>query len=132
MEVDWAGTKIGYFDNDLGELSEASLFVAVLPCSQLIYAEPFRDEKLPSWIEGHVKAFGYIGGAPKTIVPDNLKSGVTNSDFYEPLLNKTYNEMADYYGTVILPARLLCVSMVQFVRSNVGIFLCSNQRKRSY
>lgn len=106
MEVDWAGTKIGYFDNDLGELSEASLFIAVLPCSQLIYAEPFRDEKLPSWIEGHVKAFGYICGAPKTIVPDNLKSGVTNSDFYEPLLNKTYNEMADYYGTVILPARV--------------------------
>ena len=31
-------------------MSEASLFVSVLPCSQLMYAEVFRDEKLPSWI----------------------------------------------------------------------------------
>lgn len=61
MEVDWAGTKIGYYDADLGEMNEASLFVAVLPCSQLMYAEPFRDETLPSWVTGHVNAFGYIG-----------------------------------------------------------------------
>lgn len=106
MEVDWAGTKIGYYDDELGEMNEASLFVAVLPCSQLMYAEPFRDETLPSWVTGHVNAFGYINGVPKTVVPDNLKSGVTTPDFYEPQLNKTYHEMADYYGTVILPARV--------------------------
>ena len=106
MEVDWAGTKIGYYDNDLEEMSEASLFVSVLPCSQLVYAEPFRDEKLPSWIAGHVNAFRYIGGVPKTLIPDNLRSGVTHANFYEPVLNKTYNDMADYYGTVILPARV--------------------------
>ena len=106
IEVDWAGTKIGYYDNDLGEMSEASLFVSVLPCSQLIYAEPFRDEKLPSWIAGHVNAFRYLGGIPKTVISDNLKSGVTKVNFYEPGLNKTYREMADYYGSVILPARV--------------------------
>lgn len=106
MEVDWAGTKIGYYDNDLGKMCEASLFVCVLPCSQLIYAEPFRNETLPYWIAAHVNAFKYIGGVPKTIVPDNLKTGVTQANFYEPKLNKTYNEMADYYGTVILPARV--------------------------
>lgn len=87
-------------------MSEASLFVSVLPCSQLIYAEPFRDEKLPSWIAGHVHAFQYFGGVPKTLVPDNLKAGVRRPIFYEPDLNKTYQEMATYYGTVILPARV--------------------------
>jgi len=106
MEVDWAGTKIGYYDNDLEKMSEASLFVSVLPCSQLIYAEPFRDETLPYWIAGHINAFRYIGGVPKTVIPDNLRSGVTLANFYEPKLNKTYNEMAEYYGTVILPARI--------------------------
>lgn len=105
-EVDWAGTKIAYFDPDVGKMAEASLFVSVLPCSQLIFVEPFRDEKLPSWIAGHVHAFGYFGGVPKTVVPDNLKNGVRRSDFYEPELNKTYQEMAAYYGTVILPARV--------------------------
>lgn len=106
LEVDWAGTKIAFFDAESGKMAEASLFVAVLPCSQIIYAEPFRDEKLPSWIAGHTHAFQYLGGVPKTLVPDNLKSGVKHANFYEPDLNKTYQEMAVYYGTVILPARV--------------------------
>lgn len=106
LEVDWAGTKIAYFDAEIGKMAEASLFVSVLPCSQLIFVEPFRDEKLHSWIAGHVHAFGYCGGVPKTLVPDNLKSGVRRPDFFEPDLNKTYQEMAAYYGTVILPARV--------------------------
>jgi transposase len=84
-------------NSETGKMSEASLFVSVLTCSQLIYAEPFRDEKLPSWIAGHVHAF---------LVPDNLKAGVQRPNFYEPDLNKTYQEMATYYGTVILPARV--------------------------
>ncbi len=106
LEVDWAGTRIAFFDAEAGKMSRASLFVAVLPCSRIIYVEPFRDEKLPSWVAGHVNTFQYLGGVPKTIVPDNLKSGVKRADFYEPDLNKTYQEMAAYYGTVILPARV--------------------------
>ena len=106
MEVDWAGTKIAYFDQESGQLQNASLFIAVLPCSQLLYVEPFRDEKLPSWISGHVHAFRYLEGVPKTLIPDNLRSGVRKANFYEPDLNPTYLEMANYYGTVILPARV--------------------------
>lgn len=106
LEVDWAGTKVAFLDAETGKMAEASLFVAVLPCSQIIFAEPFRDEKLPSWIAGHVHAFQFLGGIPKTLVPDNLKSGVKRADFYEPDLNATYQEMAAYYGTIILPARI--------------------------
>ncbi len=106
MEVDWAGTKVAYYDTEIGEMAAASLFVSVLPCSQIIYAEPFRDEKLPAWITGHSRAFQYFGGVPKTLVPDNLKTGIKSSSFYEPELNQTYQEMAAYYGTVILPARV--------------------------
>ena len=106
LEVDWAGTRIAFFDEESGKPEEAFLFVAVLPCTRIIYAEPFRDEKMPSWISGHVHAFQYLGGVPKTLVPDNLKCGVKRANFYEPDLNRTYQEMAAYYGTVILPARV--------------------------
>ena len=106
LEVDWGGTRIAFFDAGSAKMSQASLFVAVLPCSGIIYVEPFRDEKLPSWIAGHVHAFQYLGGVPKALVPDNLKSGVKRPDFYEPDLNKTYQEMSAYYGTVVLPARV--------------------------
>lgn len=106
MQVDWAGSRIGYYDEEFAEMREAHLFVAVLPCSQLIYADVFRDEKLPSWIEGHTNAFLYYGGVPKTIVPDNLKTGVEKAQFYEPGINRSYQELASYYGTVILPTRV--------------------------
>ena len=46
-EADWAGTRIAFFDEVSGKPEEASLFVAVLPFTRIIYAEPFRDEKLP-------------------------------------------------------------------------------------
>jgi hypothetical protein len=39
-------------------------------------------------------------------VPDNLRSGVTKAHRYEPFVNATYQEMAEHYGTAILPARL--------------------------
>jgi len=39
------------------------------------------------------------------LVPDNLKSGVTRPDYYDPELNPTYAELAQHYGTAILPAR---------------------------
>lgn len=106
MEVDWAGTKIGFIDSESGNKTKASLFVSVLPCSQIIFVEPFRDEQMHSWIAGHVHAFEYFGGVPKTLVSDNLKSGVKHPSFYEPILNKTYQDLATHYGTVVLPARV--------------------------
>jgi transposase len=38
-------------------------------------------------------------------VPDNPKTGVIKPCRYEPLLHCTYQEMAEHYGTVIIPAR---------------------------
>ena len=105
-EVDWAGTKMTYYGEDEADFLTASLFVSCLPCSQLIYAEPFRNEKMESWIQGHNHAFQYFGGVPKTLVPDNLRTGVTHSNFYEPAINRTYQELADHYGCVVLPARV--------------------------
>lgn len=106
MQVDWAGTKIAYGDLGGGPPLSASLFVAVLPCSKIIYAEPFRDEKMPAWIAGHIHAFEYLRGVPKTLVPDNLRTGVSKASFYEPIINSTYQEMADHYGSVVIPARV--------------------------
>jgi transposase len=105
MEVDWAGTKPQYRDPGTGFFIKVSLFVAVLPCSQIVYAEIFEDQTLVSWIDAHNHAFRYWGGVPRTITPDNLKTGVTEADWFSPIIQRTYQEMATYYGTVILPAR---------------------------
>jgi hypothetical protein len=42
---------------------------------------------------------------PGAIVPDQLKSAVTASCRYEPVVQRTFEEMGRHYGTAILPAR---------------------------
>ncbi|GAI57820.1 unnamed protein product, partial [marine sediment metagenome] len=37
--------------------------------------------------------------------PDNLKAGVTNPCRYEPDINPTYQDLAEHYGAVVIPAR---------------------------
>jgi len=102
--VDWAGSTVPYMEN--GKEREAHVFVAVLGGSDLVFADVFTDERLPSWIRAHVEAFTFLGGVPETVVPDNPKTAVTAACRYEPDLNHAYQELAEYYGTVILPARV--------------------------
>jgi len=37
--------------------------------------------------------------------PDNLKSAVTKSSRYEPKVNDTFADFAEYYETSVLPTR---------------------------
>ena len=39
----------------------------------------------------------------KAAVPDNLKAGITRPSRYEPGINRTYQDLADHYGFVVLP-----------------------------
>jgi transposase len=81
------------------------IFVAVLGASSFTYAEAVWSQKLPDWIAAHVRAFAYFGGAARQTVSDNLKAGITKACFYEPMVNRTYADLARHYGTAIVPAR---------------------------
>jgi transposase len=105
MFVDYAGTKLHVVEWTTGEILTAELFVAVLGASSYTYAEATWTQSLPDWIGAHTRAFTYFGGVTALLVSDNLKSGITKACFYEPNVNRTYQEMADHYDTAILPAR---------------------------
>jgi transposase len=105
MFVDYAGTKLQVIASTTGEILTAELFVAVLGASSLTYAEATWTQSLPDWTGSHTRAFSYFGGVTAIIVSDNLKSGITKACFYEPNVNRTYQEMADHYDTAIVPAR---------------------------
>ncbi|WP_010648160.1 IS21 family transposase, partial [Oceanobacillus massiliensis] len=121
MEVDWAGSTAFIIDRDTGEKIKAYVFVATLPCSQLSYAEATLSMDLHSWITAHNHAYTYIGGATQIIVPDNLKTSVTKHTARELVLNPTYREMADYYNTVVMPARVRAPKDKPSVEGSVGI-----------
>ena len=104
MFVDWAGQTVPIYNAD-GSESAAQLFVAVLGFSNKTFAEAFPNQQLDSWIAAHNHAYHYFQGVARVTVPDNPKTGVTKPCRYEPLLHRTYQEMAAYFGTVIIPAR---------------------------
>src|SRR5262245_34955805 len=105
MFVDYAGTKLEVIGSTTGEILTAELFVAVLGASSLTYAEATWTQSLADWIGSHRRAFSYFGGVTAMIVSDNLKSGITKACFYEPNVNRTYEEMAKHYDTAIIAAR---------------------------
>lgn len=120
MQVDWAGGTIPYYDSVTGEEYKAYLFVAVLPCSGIIYVEACTDMKQENWLLCHVHAYEYFDGVTKILVPDNLKTGVTANTRYETQLNASYRELAEYYGTAIVPARVRKPQDKGLVEKSVG------------
>jgi transposase len=104
LEVDYAGMTLVVIE--MGQRREAQVFVACLPCSQLIYAEASWTQSHEDWLSAHVRAFAWIGGCPEMLVPDNLKSGVTSPNYYDPAINRSYHELARHYGVAVLPARV--------------------------
>lgn len=105
MFVDWAGATIPVYDSKTGEARPAFLFVAVLGASSYTYAEATRDQQLEAWIQAHIHALEFFGGAPTLTVPDNAKTAVVRACRYDPDLNPTYQEFAVHYGMGVVPAR---------------------------
>ena len=105
--VDYAGMTLPLTDRTTGEIRPVPIFTATLGASSYTYAEATLTQTIPDWIASHLRAFAFFGGVPELLVCDNLRTGVTTPCRYEPYIQRTYEEMADYYGTAILPARIV-------------------------
>ena len=68
-QVDWAST---------GRIGDrmSYCFLMVLSFSKMLYIEFFPDQRLESFLAGHLHAFQYFQGIPKKIRYDSLKSVV--------------------------------------------------------
>ncbi len=106
VQTDYAGQRMLVFDPALGRPREVQIFVAVLGASSYTYAEATWTQSLPDWIGSHTRAFGFFGGVPNAIVCDNLKSGVTKPLWFDPTVNRTFEDMAAHYDTAVLPTRV--------------------------
>lgn len=121
MEVDWAGQAMEITDNLTGEIIPAYVFVAALSYSGYSYVEAFSSQNQESWIAAHVNAYRFFGGTTRILVPDNLKTGVLKNTKAEVVLNRTYQEMAEHYGTAVLPARVRKPKDKPSVEGAVGV-----------
>ncbi len=105
MYVDYTGQKMEITDRKSGNKRTVEVFVAILPASQLTYAEASESQKQEDFVRSNERALRYFGGCPAVIVPDNLKSGVIKANYYEPDLNPLFADFAEYYQTAVIPAR---------------------------
>jgi transposase len=103
--VDYAGQRPHLVDPRTGVLIPVELFVAVLGASNYTYAEATLTQRIPDFLASHTRALEYFGGVSALVVPDQLRTGVSDPCRYEPGVQRSYAEWARHYGTVVLPAR---------------------------
>jgi transposase len=105
LMVDYTGKTIAYVDRQTGEVHQAQVFVATLPCSGYTFVHASKSQKREDFIASLNACLQHLGGAPKAIVSDNLKSAVSKGHKYAPEINKTLSGFALHYGLVIDPTR---------------------------
>lgn len=87
-------------------LRKAWCFVMVLGFSRHMVVRLVFDQKVSTWLRVHIEAFEELGGVPTMLVPDNLKAAVVRAAFGiegGTELNRSYRELARYYGFQIDP-----------------------------
>lgn len=104
--LDFSGDTLSYIDTETGEMIKVQTFVACLPATDYTFAIALHSQRTEDFVYAFVRCLRHLDGAPKIIVPDNLKSAVIKADRYDPTLNKLLEDMANHYGAVVLPARI--------------------------
>lgn len=94
-----------WFDPQTSRRTRLWAFLLVLAHSRHLFVRVVPRLDQHAWLECHIHAFAFLGGVPHRLVIDNLASGVLKPDLYDPAINRSYQQLADHYGTLIDPCR---------------------------
>jgi transposase len=97
------------YDARAGVRRKTWAFVMTLGFSRRTFVHFVHDQRVETWLFCHVMAFEHFGGVPAAVVPDNLKAAVVRCAFAidadsDTTLNRSYLELARYYGFLVDPA----------------------------
>jgi transposase len=96
----------GYMlDPKTGKRRKTWVFVMTLSWSRHQYVEFVFDQKVETWIRLHVNAFAYFSAVPRRIVLDNLKAAIIKACLEDPVVQRSYRELAEHYGFLVAPHR---------------------------
>jgi transposase len=79
-------------------------FVIVLSWSRMLFVRFFLDQKMPSFLRGHVDGFDFFGGVPRVALYDNLKSVVVERAGDAIRFHPTIAALASHYHFEPRPA----------------------------
>lgn len=103
--IDFAGKKLSYTDPASGEVVDCQVFVSVLPHSGLIFCLAVHTQTTGDFITCINQMLFYYGGAPLTILCDNLKTAVTRPSKYEPVFTEVCYQLSEHYQTTFSATR---------------------------
>jgi transposase len=103
--VDFAGKKQYYIDRSTGEQIDCQVFVAILPFSGLIFCYAVLSQQTPDFTACVNAMLKFYGGAPVTILCDNLKTAVVRPDRYEPQFTDVCQQLSEHYNTTFSATR---------------------------
>jgi transposase len=106
LYVDFAGKPLSYIDIQTGEIIYCQVFVACLPYSDYSFAMAVKSQRVEDFLHALSCCLAELGGVPKILVPDNLKSAITKADKYEPDINSALDDFANHYKIAVVPARV--------------------------
>jgi transposase len=75
-QVDWLQKRV--YIHSLGGFTRLSAFVMTLSHSRMWIVIWSRSENMLAWLDGHNRAFEFLGGVPSFVRTDNLKTGVAS------------------------------------------------------
>lgn len=120
-EIDYAD-GIEILDPATGEIRKTQLFVGVLCHSRYAFAEFTWTQSSSDFLQSHVNMFNFFGGTTQVLSPDNLKSAVTKTHRYDPVINQAYAKLAEHYEVAVVPARVKTPKDKAIVERTIQIF----------
>ena len=104
MEVDFGSLGL-VWDVHEKRNRKAHVFSARLRHSRRAYREIVFSQHQDVFFACHIHAFEFFGGVPEKVVMDNLKAAVIKAAVDDPIINRAYRDLAEYYGFLISPNR---------------------------
>jgi len=103
--IDFAGQTLPITDRHTGQITKCQVFIACLPYSDYSFVMAVASQTIDDFIRALVCCLTALGGVPRALVPDNLKSAIVKASRYEPDVNRALEDLANHYGTTVVPAR---------------------------
>lgn len=97
LQLDFTGSTLGWVDVESGQINNCQVLIGVLPYSQYTFAVALDSQRVADFVHGINEALIFLGGLPRAIVSDNLKSFVTRPDRYEPTFNDAIVQLGLHY-----------------------------------
>ena len=90
-------------DPKTGQLVTTWIFVMTLCFSRHQYAEIVFDQTVRTWCGLFRRAFEDLGGVVRKVIIDNPKCAITKACYYDPVVQRSFGELAEGYSFRISP-----------------------------